>query len=62
MLSLEECKKLCPSLEGLPDSEVAKIRDVIYQGAQLSLEDWMRKNRGSKNLKWSLPDGEKNIR
>lgn len=61
MLSLEECKKLCPSLENLSDEEVARVRETIYEMGQLALEDWERKNGGSKNLSWFLPLTEKDI-
>lgn len=62
MLSLDECRKLCPSLEALPDAEVAKVRDTIYAMGQLALEDWERKNGGSKNLNWFLPLRENEVR
>lgn len=54
MLSLEECRKLCPPLVDLTDEEVVKIRDNLYEGAQLALESWAKKKGGSKNLEWLL--------
>lgn len=61
MLSLEECRKFCPSLVTLPDEEVVKVRDTIYGLGQLALEDWERSNGGSKNLNWFLPQENKDI-
>jgi len=62
MLSLEQCRKICPSLENLSDEEVLKIRENLYDGGSLALESWVKKNGGSKNLEWLLPIVEKDIR
>ena len=61
MLSLEQRRKNCPSLESLSDEEVIKIRENLYEGAQLALESWVKKNSGSKNLEWLLPKIEEGI-
>lgn len=61
MLSLEQCRKLCPSLNNLSDEEVVKIRDNLCEGAQLALESWVKKNKGSKNLEWLLPNKTESI-
>lgn len=61
MLSLEQCRKLCPSLVGLSEEEVVKIRDNLYEGAQLALESWAKKKSGSKNLEWLLPKNTESI-
>lgn len=62
MLSLEECRKLCPlPLGTLSDEEVTEVRDTLYGLGQLALEDWERNNGGSKNLNWFLPQDEGDI-
>lgn len=62
MLSVEQCRKLCPSLENLSDKEVIKIEESLYKGAQLALESFMKKNSGSKNLEGLLPKVKEDIR
>ena len=62
MLSVEQCRKIHPPLEELSDEEVILIRENLYEGAQLALEAWVKKNSGSKNLEWLLPKLEEGIR
>ena len=62
MLSVEQCRKIHPPLEKLSDEEVILIRENLYEGAQLALEAWVKKNSGSKNLEWLLPKFEEGIR
>lgn len=62
MLSLEQCRELYPFLKNLSDEEVIKFRENAYEGAQLALESWAKKNSGSKNLDWLLPIVEEDIR
>jgi hypothetical protein len=62
MVPIEQCRKLCPSLKNLSDEEVLKIRENLYEGAQLALESWVKKNSGSKNLEWLLPNVQEGIR
>lgn len=62
MLSLEQCRKIDPNLEKLSDEEVVLIRENLYEGAQLALESWVKKNSGSKNLEWLLPILEEEIK
>lgn len=61
MLPPDKCRKLCPSLENFSDEEVIKVRENLYEGAQLALESWVKKNSGSKNLEWLLPILEEEI-
>lgn len=49
MLSLEQCRKIVPSLRELPDEEVKAILDDMYDLGQLAFEDWVKKRTGSKN-------------
>ncbi len=56
MLSLEQCRKIDPVLNNLPDEEVIQIRENLYEAARLSLESWVKKNEGSKNPLWLLPN------
>jgi hypothetical protein len=48
MLSIEKCRQTEPSLKNLSDDEVTEILENLYEGAQLALEDWLKK-KGSKN-------------
>ena len=50
MLSIEKCRQIEPSLKYLPDEEVLKIMENLYEGAQLALEDWFKHEKGSNNL------------
>lgn len=48
MISLEKCRQLVPDPQELSEEELVKIRDNLYEGAQLALEAWMKKGGGSK--------------
>jgi hypothetical protein len=61
MLSIEQCQKLCPSLQNLSDKEVGLVRENLYEGAQLALESWIKENSGSKNLDWLLSKVKEDI-
>jgi len=41
-LSVTECKKYLPT-DGYTDEEVEKIRDCLYQLAQLAIDDYFSK-------------------
>lgn len=62
MISLEQCRTIDPRLKELSDEEVIRIRENLYEGAQLALESWAKNNSGSKNLEWLLSKTEEGIR
>lgn len=43
MLSLEQCRKIEPSLSELTDDEQKKIVDELYSFAGLALDSYMKK-------------------
>ncbi len=49
MFSVEKCRKIDPSLNDLTDDEVIAVMENLYEMAQLAMEDWDRKRKGSKN-------------
>ncbi len=61
MLSVTQCQTIAPQLKELSEEEVIKIRENLYEGAQLALEAWAKKNSGSKNLEWLLLNKSKSI-
>lgn len=48
MLSIEACRAAEPNLSGLTDEEVLRIRDAMYELAQLAFEDFIKQS-GSNN-------------
>ena len=48
MISLEELRKIDPSLEKIPDDELIRIRHSLYALGQLSIETFMERKTGSK--------------
>ena len=49
MISLDELRKIEPSLEKLSDKELTIIRNLLYAQGQLAFECWLEKQSGSKN-------------
>lgn len=49
MLSLEECRKIDPTLNELTDEQVREIRDALYEFGQLAIDLWLDAKGGSKN-------------
>ena len=47
-ISLEEIRKLEPALERIPDKELEKIRQQLYDLGQLALECFIERKVGSK--------------
>lgn len=43
MLTLEECRKIDPRLNDLPEEEAQRIIDDLYGLAELALDSWRRK-------------------
>ena len=43
MISLEEMRKIDPRLLEMPDEEVKKIRDYLYQLGNLAFDTWLEK-------------------
>lgn len=59
MLSLEQCRKIDPSLKELSDEELLQVCDDLYGLGKLALDNFarvMRKNEGSKNPQRVLRD------
>ncbi len=55
MLTLEQCRKLDPTLDDIPDDELLIIRDKLYELSTLAFEDWWEEKKGSKIPLGSLP-------
>lgn len=49
MLSLEECRKIDPSLKDCSDDQVREIRDALYEFGKLAIDLWLDAKGGSKN-------------
>ena len=49
MLSLNQIKKIDPTLGELTEEDAEKIRHAFYELAQLIFEDWYDEKNGSKN-------------
>ena len=54
MITIEELKKLEPSLVGKTDEEVTVVRNLLYQSANLALENFFEDKSGSKYPTGSL--------
>ena len=54
MITIEELKKLEPALVDKSDEEITVIRNLLYQGANLALENFFEDKSGSKNPVGSL--------
>lgn len=48
MLTLEQCKKLDPSLRELTDEELGALREAVYLMARVAYEAWVCEQQGSK--------------
>lgn len=49
MLSLEELRKIDPTLSDLSDAELIKVRNDLYKLGQIVFDDWASEDRsGSK--------------
>jgi hypothetical protein len=56
MITLEQLRKLEPSLKDLPDDEVFRIRELIYDHAELALSCFLETKTGkSITLPTTLP-------
>lgn len=42
MLSLDQCRKIDPSLANLPDEELLKLRADLYDLGAIALETWFK--------------------
>lgn len=62
MLSLEQCRKIDPRLELLPDEEVLKLLESLYGLGQLAFESYIKENAGSKNPEGLLLSSKGGIR
>mgnify|MGYP001582178871 CR=1 FL=1 len=40
-MTIEECRKVDPSLNNLPDEELGRIIDNLYGLAELALDVWL---------------------
>lgn len=49
MLSIEECRKIDPSLSDCSDDQVREIRDALYELGLLAFNSWLKTRGGSKN-------------
>lgn len=47
MLSIQECRELIPDQEKLTDDEILKIRDSLYELAEIALESYFRSKSSS---------------
>ncbi len=54
MLTLDQIRKLDPSLADVPDEELLMIRDGLYGVANIALDAWQEKG-GSKIPSGHLP-------
>ena len=59
MLTLEQCRKLDPTLYDVPDAELLIIRDKLYELSTLAFEDWWAEKQGSKYPTGALPQSNK---
>ncbi len=50
MMPLDQFRKLEPEFASMPDDELTKIRNLLYQAANLALENFFEDKNGSKNL------------
>jgi hypothetical protein len=48
MLTLEDCRKIDPSLRDLTDEQLRQIRASLYDLGQLAFQSWVSKKYGSK--------------
>jgi len=48
MISLEELRRIDPTLEKISDDELIIIRNYLYAQGQLAFECWLEKQSGSK--------------
>lgn len=62
MLTLDQCRKIEPGLQGLSDEELIEVRANLYRAAQLALEAWAKQHSGSKNPEWLLSNKVEGIR
>lgn len=51
MLSLEECRKIDPSLSDLTDDELRSVRDDLYVLGELALDSYIEKTRKQNQAK-----------
>lgn len=48
MISLEKIKLIEPDLNNLPEEEVVRIHESLYELGQLMFEDWLKNDKCSK--------------
>jgi len=49
MLSLHQLRKIDPILKDLPDEEVLRMREQLYELGELIFEDWQRSRKCPKS-------------
>jgi hypothetical protein len=49
MIDIQELRKLEPTLAEKTDEEITAIRNLLYQAANLALENFFEDKNGSKN-------------
>lgn len=48
MISLKKCRQIAPELSDMPDEELQKALDSLYELGQLAFDVWVDRNKGSK--------------
>lgn len=43
MMSLDQCRKVDPSLNGLSDEELTEVRNALYELGNIAFKTWQNK-------------------
>ncbi len=62
MLSVEQIKKIDPSLADMSESELEKLREALYEVGQLAFDVWWHRKCGSKNPVRAFTDPERHTK
>lgn len=49
MLSVEQCRKIDPSIKDLSDEQLRGVIEALYQLGELAFDSWLAKSGVSKN-------------
>ena len=55
MLSVNQLRKIDPSLKEMTDREIEILREDFYTMAQIAFDFWLEQKGGSKNPVWLSP-------
>ncbi len=56
MISIEQSKKIDPSLKDFSDEEIMEICTALYELGQIAFYTWYREKTDSKNPVWLFPN------